>query len=107
MPSSRGSFQPRDQMHISNISYIGRQVLYHKRYLGNTPLHSCPYIYMITKYQEEIYLTGNVKFGRCVFFFTSFFILEYVFYFCLAKVFFFFFFFPMNRDFSFKSRQTK
>lgn len=62
---------------------------------------------MITKYQEEIYLTGNVKFGRCVcFFFFSlpFFILEYVFFFCLAK---FFFFFPMNRDFSFKSRRTK
>ena len=46
------------------------------------------------KYQEEIYLTGNVKFGRCVvfsFFFHFLFILEYVFYFCLAKFFFFFF----------------
>ena len=28
MPSSRGSSQPRDQTHVSYISYIGRQVLY-------------------------------------------------------------------------------
>ena len=94
MPSSRGSFQPRDQMHVSTISCIGRQILYHKCYLGNTLLHSRPYIYIYDyEYQEEIYLMGNVKFGRCVcvfFFFTSFFILEYVFYFCLAKFFFFF-----------------
>ena len=66
------------------------------------------YIYMITKYWEEVYLTVNVKFGRCVFFFfTSFSIFEYVFYFCLAKFFVFVFFFTMNRDCSFKSRQTK
>ena len=44
MPSSRGSFQPRDQMHVSNTSCIGRQVLYHKCYLGNTPLHLRPYV---------------------------------------------------------------
>ena len=29
MPSSRGSSQPRDQTRISNVSCIGRQVLYH------------------------------------------------------------------------------
>ena len=29
MPSSRGSSQPRDQTHISDVSCIGRQVLYH------------------------------------------------------------------------------
>ena len=29
MPSSRGSSQPRDQTHISCVSCIGRQVLYH------------------------------------------------------------------------------
>ena len=29
MPSSRESFQPRDQIYISCISYIGRQILYH------------------------------------------------------------------------------
>ena len=30
MPSSRGSFQPRDQTHIFYVSCIGRQVLYHQ-----------------------------------------------------------------------------
>ena len=30
MPSSRGSFQPEDQTHISDISCIGRWVLYHQ-----------------------------------------------------------------------------
>ena len=35
MPSSRGSSQPRDQTHVSFISCIGRQVLYHQRHLGN------------------------------------------------------------------------
>ena len=29
IPSSRGSFQPRDQTHISYDSSIGRWVLYH------------------------------------------------------------------------------
>ena len=29
MPSSRVFSQPRDQTHISYVSYIGRQVLYH------------------------------------------------------------------------------
>ena len=29
MPSSRGSSQPRDGIHVSYVSYIGRQVLYH------------------------------------------------------------------------------
>ena len=28
MPSSRGSSQPRDQIHVSNVSCIGRLVLY-------------------------------------------------------------------------------
>ena len=27
--SSRGSSQPRDQIHVSCVSYISRQVLYH------------------------------------------------------------------------------
>jgi len=34
MPSSRGSSRPRDQTHISYISCIGRQVLYHWRQMG-------------------------------------------------------------------------
>ena len=29
MPSSRGSSRPRDQTHVSYVSCIGRQVLYH------------------------------------------------------------------------------
>ena len=29
MPSSRGSFGPRDLAYVSHISCIGRQVLYH------------------------------------------------------------------------------
>ena len=36
MPSSRGSSQPRDQTHISHVSCIGRQVLYHWRHLGSS-----------------------------------------------------------------------
>ena len=32
--SSRVSSQPRDQIHISYISYIGRQTLYHLATLG-------------------------------------------------------------------------
>ena len=35
MPSSRGSSQSRDQTHISYISCIGRQVLYHQHHLGS------------------------------------------------------------------------
>ena len=60
---------------------------------------------MITKYQEEIYLTGNVKFGRCVCFFFSLPFLSLNMYFISAWQ--SFFFSPMNRDFSFKSRRTK
>ena len=33
--SSRGSFQSRDQTHISCVSCIGRQILYHLSHLGN------------------------------------------------------------------------
>ena len=29
MPSSRGSSQPRDQTHVSYVSCIDRQILYH------------------------------------------------------------------------------
>ena len=29
MPSSRGSFRPRDKICIFYVSYVGRQVLYH------------------------------------------------------------------------------
>ena len=36
MPFSRGSSRPRDLTHISYVSCIGRQVLYHKCHLGVT-----------------------------------------------------------------------
>ena len=35
MPSPRGSSPPRDRTHISYISCIGRQVLYHQHHLGS------------------------------------------------------------------------
>ena len=35
MPSSRGSSQPRDQTHISYVSCIGMQVLYHQCHPGS------------------------------------------------------------------------
>ena len=35
MPSFRGSSRPGDGTHVSCISYIGRQVLYHQRHLGS------------------------------------------------------------------------
>ena len=37
MPSSRGSSQPRDPTHVSYVSCIGRQVLYHQRHPGSPP----------------------------------------------------------------------
>ena len=33
--SSRGSYRSRDRTHVSYISCIGRQVLYHSHHLGN------------------------------------------------------------------------
>ena len=39
MTSSRGSSPPRDQTHISCVSYIGRGVLYHSQHLGNPSFH--------------------------------------------------------------------
>ena len=42
MPFSRGSSQPRDQTHVSYVSCIGRQVLYHQYYLESpVKLHHC------------------------------------------------------------------
>ena len=35
MSSSRGSSQPRDRTHVSDISCICRPVLYHQRHLGS------------------------------------------------------------------------
>ena len=38
MPSSRGSSQPRDRIHVSYVSSIGRWVLYRYLRLGS-PIH--------------------------------------------------------------------
>ena len=35
MPSSRGSSRPRHRTHVSYVSCIGRQVLYHEHCLGS------------------------------------------------------------------------
>ena len=45
---SRESFWPKDQTHISYVSYIGRQVLYHKYHLGG---QYCAY-HMPTTFQR-------------------------------------------------------
>ena len=43
MPSSRESSQPRDQTHVSYISCIGQQLLYHQCHLGSpTPSPAAP-----------------------------------------------------------------
>ena len=45
MPTSRGSFQPRNGTRISHVSCIGLRVLYHQRHLGSPPLQAnvrCP-----------------------------------------------------------------
>ena len=41
MPSSRGSSQPRDQIHISYVSYIGRWVLHHQSHPGSHVPNMC------------------------------------------------------------------
>ena len=35
MPSSRGSFLPRDPTDVSYVSHMGRRVLYHYHHLGS------------------------------------------------------------------------
>ena len=45
MPSSRGSFPSRDRTHVSHISYVGRQVLYHQCHLGSLfYIQQCLYV---------------------------------------------------------------
>ena len=47
MPSSREASWTRDQTFISNVSYIGRQVLYHKHHLRRprSPYYRCANIH--------------------------------------------------------------
>ena len=44
--SSRESSQPRDQIHISYVSCIGRQVLYHQCHLGSLYKYICVYLHI-------------------------------------------------------------
>ena len=37
MPSSRVFSKPRDRTHVSYVSCIGKQVLYHQQHLGSPP----------------------------------------------------------------------
>ena len=39
-PSSRGSAQPRDWTHLSNISCLGRRGLHHRCHLGSVKVHT-------------------------------------------------------------------
>ena len=39
MPCSRGSSQPRDWTWVSYVSFIGKQVPYHKHHLGSSMYH--------------------------------------------------------------------
>ena len=49
IPSSRGSSQPRDQTHMSYISCINRQILYHWHHLRNHhPIWSTPFDLSLT-----------------------------------------------------------
>ena len=42
IPFSRGSSWPRDWIHVSFVSCIGRQVLYHHRHLGSPTYNKAP-----------------------------------------------------------------
>ena len=68
VPSSRGSSQPRDGIHVSYISCIGGQILYHQCHLGSpiqvivinvshSSLWSSPSMYI---YQEAVMLKSHV-----------------------------------------------
>ena len=48
MSSSKGSVWPRDQTHVSYVSCIGRQVLYHERHLGSPEFNSIQFNTSIT-----------------------------------------------------------
>ena len=46
VPSSRGSFQPKDRALVSYISCNGRQVLYHQCHLGSPRCYKSPIIHL-------------------------------------------------------------
>ena len=53
MPSYRGSPQPRDQICVSYVSCIGRQILYHQCHQGSPYTCICIFIFIIVKYYQE------------------------------------------------------
>ena len=58
MPFSRGTFQPRDQTHVSYISCTGRQALYHYHHLGSPLVIIKKKIY-IQQMLERVWRKGN------------------------------------------------
>jgi len=62
MPSCRGSSQPRDQTHVSFVFCIGRQVLYHYRYLGS-PFYAIWWSYSDSKLLQRTIQRPNFPNG--------------------------------------------
>ena len=62
IPSSKESFQSRDQTHVSYASCISRLVLYHLHHLGSpkkntyTYMYICVYIYIYIYTHTHIYI---------------------------------------------------
>ena len=55
MPFSRRSSQPRDRTHVSCVSCIGRQVLYHWCHLGEfPPLYKSPGVNIVPQRREAV-----------------------------------------------------
>ena len=62
MPFSRGSSQPRDRTHISQVSCIGRQILYHWAIM-EAHIHIYVYIYVhncMVLWHFDFCLTGSL-----------------------------------------------
>ena len=60
-PFSRGSSQPRDQIHVSYISCIDRQVLYQLSYQGNPCIKQYPCIIKRGNVDTEATKADNAK----------------------------------------------
>ena len=66
IPSSRGSSQPRNQICISYVSCVGRQVLYHFRHLGS-PFMILRFCSSCTGWPNDVFHSESfqVKITRC------------------------------------------
>ena len=58
IPFSRMSSQPKDQTHKSYVSFIGRQVLYHQRHLGNLNDHIIGHKTSLNKFKSTEIISG-------------------------------------------------